>query len=232
MKHLIETTDSSSLPITRYDRLILDSTTNEIVCKGGGYEYVDLGLPSGLKWAKCNIGAETETDYGDYFQWGETTPDTDYTWATYKYCNGSETTITKYCTRSSYGTVDNKTTLDLEDDAARANMGGVWRMPTSTEFQELYDNTDHVWITNYNGSGVNGTKFTSKTNGNSIFFPASGYANGTRVNDRGSRGGFWSSSLHPSVSYYGLRLHLYSGGVVPQDYSGRIYGFCVRSVCM
>ena len=139
--------------------------------------------------------------------------------------------MTKYCTDSSYGTVDNKTTLEPEDDAARANMGGVWRMPTSTEFQELYDNTDHVWITNYNGSGVKGTKFTSKTNGNSIFFPASGDAYGTALN-RGSYGGYWSSSLHPSYSYRGLLLYFYSGGVTPQNYGNRCYGFCVRSVCM
>ena len=130
--------------------------------------------------------------------------------------------------------MDNKTTLDPEDDAARANMGGVWRMPTPTEYQELYDNTDHVWITNYNGSGVNGTKFTSKTNGNSIFFPASGNANGTGVNNRGSYGFYWSSSLQPSNSNYGLHLgfDFYSGGVLPQDNSNRYFGFCVRSVCM
>ena len=165
-----------------------------------------------------------------FFQWGETTPDTDYTWATYKYCNGNSTTMTKYCTDNSYGTVDNKTTLDLEDDAARTNMGGVWRMPTATEFQELYDSTDHVWITNYNGSGVNGWKFTSKTNGNSIFFPASGYANGTGVYDRGSGGYFWSSSLRPSDSNYGLYLRFNSGNVIPQLNGGRCNGFCVRGV--
>ena len=79
--------------------------------------------------------------------------------------------MTKYCTNSSYGTVDDKTTLDLEDDAARANMGGVWRMPTSTEFQELYDNTTNEWVTNYKGTGVSGMKFTSKTNGNSYLLP-------------------------------------------------------------
>ena len=128
--------------------------------------------------------------------------------------------------------MDNKTTLDLEDDAARANMGGVWRMPTSTEFQELYDNTDHVWITNYNGSGVNGTKFTSKTNGNSIFFSASGLVDGTGVNDRGSGGYYWSSSLHPSYSINGLDLNFYSGSVNPQNGHSRSLGFCVRSVCM
>ena len=103
-------------------------------------------------------------------------------------------------------------------------------MPTTDEFQELYDNTDHVWITNYNGSGVNGTKFTSKTNGNSIFFPASGYANGAGVYYRGSCGRYWSSSLHPSNSYHGLSLYFYSGYVNPQSGNNRYLGFCVRSV--
>ena len=293
MKHLIETTDSSSLATVPYDRIVLDTTTNEIVCKGGGYEYVDLGLPSGLKWAKCNIGAETETDYGDYFQWGETTPDTDYTWATYKYCNGSETTITKYCTNSSYGTVDNKTTLEPEDDAATQIMGGNWRMPTASEYQTLYNETLWVWCpggnvgikktdksgnesieyiaypTGYFVFKTNSDKrrkgtFTKDENDNligytatsgtvyypgahevtegdvtsiadgdtHIFFPASGYANGTGVYVRGSNGSYWSSSLHPSYSNYGLYLLFNSSSVRPQYDNSRYYGYCVRSVCM
>ena len=196
------------------------------------YEYVDLGLPSGLKWAKCNVGAETETDYGYYFQWGDIVDksNADCSWATYKYCNGSDTTMTKYCTDSSYGTVDNKTILETVDDAATQIMGGDWRMPTATEFQELYDNTTNEWVEDYNGSGVNGMKFTSKTNGKSIFFPASGGAYGTGVYNRGSYGYFWSSSLHPSDSYYGLDLLFSSGGIVPQNYLNRYIGFCVRSV--
>ena len=228
MKHLIKTTDLSSLGNAKYDRLILDSTTNEIVYKGGGYEYVDLGLS--VKWAKCNIGAETETDYGDYFQWGETTSDTVYDWPHYKYCDGSNTTMTKYCTNSSYGTVDNKTTLEPEDDAATQIMGGNWRMPTATEFQELYDNTTNEWVEDYNGSGVNGMKFTSKTNGKSIFFPASGFASGTGVDFRGSRGFCWSSSLRPYYSYNGLDLYFNSGSIHPQGIGNRYNGFCVRGV--
>ena len=138
--------------------------------------------------------------------------------------------MTKYCTNSSYGTVDNKTTLDLKDDAARANMGGDWRMPTASEFQELYDNTTNEWVEDYNGSGVNGMKFTSKTNGKSIFFPASGYASGTGVHDRGSDGSYWSSSLHPSISDLGFNLYFYSGYVDPQNYNTRYFGLCVRGV--
>ena len=111
-----------------------------------------------------NVGATTETDDGDYFMWGETTPNTVYDWAHYKHCNGSNTTMTKYCTDSSYGTVDNKTTLDLEDDAARANMGGDWRMPTATEYQTLYNETLWVWCP---GGNV-GIKKTDESGNESI----------------------------------------------------------------
>ena len=196
------------------------------------YEYVDLGLPSGLKWAKCNVGATSEADYGSYFQWGdiEDKSNSDYSWESYKYCNGTYKTLTKYCTNSSYGTVDNKTTLETVDDAATQIMGGDWRMPTATEFQELYDNTTNEWVEDYNGSGVNGIKFTSKTNGKSIFFTASGHASGTGVYDRGSYGYYWSSSLHPSSSNLGLDLRFNSGYINPQNYLNRYCGFCVRSV--
>ena len=135
------------------------------------YEYVDLGLPSGLKWAKCNVGAEKETDYGFYFQWGDIVnkSNADCSWASYKHCKGFYDNLTKYNTSTDYGeNPDKKTTLDPVDDAARAHMGGDWRMPTLTEIQELLDNTDNEWIKDYNGTGVNGRKFTSKTNGNSI----------------------------------------------------------------
>ena len=92
-----------------------------------GHEYVDLGLS--VKWATCNVGASKPEEYGDYFAWGETQPKSNYDWNTYKWCNGSNDTQTKYNTKSNYGTVDNKTTLDLSDDAACANWGGNWRMP-------------------------------------------------------------------------------------------------------
>ena len=137
-------------------------------------EYVDLGLKSGTLWAKCNIGATSETDYGIYFQWGETNgisgsllgkySDENYTLASYTHCNGSDTTMTKYCTDSSYGTKDDKTTLEPEDDTARANMGGDWRMPTAAEYQTLYDETLWVWCP---GGNV-GIKKTDESGNESI----------------------------------------------------------------
>ncbi len=143
-----------------------------------GYTWVDLGLPSGLKWATCNVGAENPWDYGDYFAWGETvgygksdpsnahnqsytggsTVKTYYGWDTYKYCSGtSNNTLTKYNYSSSYGSVvDKKYTLDLSDDAARVNMGGSWRMPTKAEQDELRTNCYWEWTDSYSGKGVKG----------------------------------------------------------------------------
>ena len=101
-----------------------------------GHEYVELGLS--VKWATQNVGAVLPEGYGDYFAWGETTTKS-YYGDNYKWCNGSWDNFTKYNTSSKYGTVDNKTRLELEDDAARANWGGAWRMPTEKEWTELHD---------------------------------------------------------------------------------------------
>ena len=199
------------------------------------YEYVDLGLPSGLKWAKCNVDATSETDYGDYFQWGSTTPNTtdDCNRENYKFYNSAKYSLTKYCVTSLYGLfgiVDNKTTLDLEDDAARANMGGDWRMPTEAEFQELLDNTYNEWIEDFNGSGVNGRKFTSKIDTSKyVFIPAAGFRTNDSVNYVGSDGDVWGSSLDISIPDYACGLTLNSS-VCCMGYSYRCYGRSVRGV--
>ena len=194
--------------------------------------YADLGLPSGLKWAKCNVGAATETDYGDYFQWGdiEDKSDDDYSWASYKYCDWAYDTLTKYNTFPLFGeNPDDKTTLDLEDDAAKAHMGCDWRMPTRDDFQELLENTENEWIEDYNGSGVNGRKFISKNNGNSIFIPAAGICRDGSVDYVGSSGGIWSSSLkddYPNLAWY---LYFNSGDCYIYS-SRRCIGRSVRGV--
>ena len=192
-----------------------------------GYEWVDLGLPSGLKWATCNIGATSPEGYGEYFAWGETSPKSNYAWSTYKYCNGSSSTLTKYNTNSSNGTVDNKTTLDLSDDAARANWGGTWRMPTKVEQDELRKNCTWAWTTQ---NGVNGYKVTSKTNGNSIFLPAAGYRDGSSVYSVGFYGNYWSGSLYESYPNGAYCLYFDSGSV-GWSYYNRYYGLTVRAVC-
>lgn len=133
-------------------------------------EFVDLGLPSGLLWATKNVGANQPEDYGDYFAWAETTPKTMYDWSTYKYANGSDTSLTKYCTSSAYGIVDYLETLEEEDDAASVNWGLPWRTPTLSETQELINYCEWSFS---NRNGINGYEVTGP-NGNSIFFPAAG----------------------------------------------------------
>ena len=125
-----------------------------------GHEYVDLGLPSGLKWAKCNVGATSPEEYGLYFAWGETTG---YT--------GEQVPGVRAFDFASYTALGISANLTLEQDAAHANLGGNWRMPTQAECQELFDNCNVVWTDDYNGTGVAGMMFTSKVNGNSVFFP-------------------------------------------------------------
>ena len=197
-----------------------------------GHEYVDLGLPSGLKWATCNVGATTPEEYGSYFAWGETEPKATYDVSTYKYCNGTIDSFTKYCTESDlgfdFGTEDNKTMLELSDDAARVNWGGDWRMPTGDEIEELTDTNNCTWEwTTQNG--VNGYKVTSNKNGNSIFLPAAGERYNYDLNNAGSNGYYWSSSLVASYCQCANYILFDSGSVGLYD-SGRISGQSVRAV--
>ena len=190
-------------------------------------EYVDLGLPSGIKWADRNIGANKPEDYGDYFAWGEIAPKEEYNWSTYKWCNGSSSSLTKYNYNSSLGFVDNKTQLELSDDAARANWGGKWRMPTDAELTELREQCTWTWTTE---NGINGYKVTSRINGKSIFLPAAGNRTGPSLGSVGD-GYYWSSSIStegsPVGAYY---LYFLSGSVNRYDGS-RDDGQSVRPVC-
>ena len=189
-----------------------------------GHAYVDLGLS--VKWATCNVGANSPEEYGNYFAWGETKPKAIYNWETYKWCEGSYDTQTKYCTSSSYGIVDNKTILELSDDAANANWGGDWRMPTKAEQDELRTECTWNWTTK---NGVNGYTVTSKTNGNSIFLPAAGYRYGSALYTAGYSGDYWSSSL--GTNYSDIAYYLFfSSDYVDWGYSDRRYGHSVRAV--
>lgn len=180
---------------------ILMKPRTDIGTNAHGYSYVDLGLTSGTLWATMNVGATSETDYGSYFQWGDTEDkrNADCSWSSYKYCNGSDTTLTKYCTVSECGTVDNKITLDLDDDAARVNMGGDWRIPSPALLEELVEETTNEWVTNYNGTKINGRKFTSKKDTSKyIFIPAGGERYDSTVNLPSAYGPVWASSLRIS----------------------------------
>lgn len=193
-----------------------------------GHEYVDLGLPSGLKWATCNVGASSPEEYGLYFAWGETDGytteqvgvDRQFRWDEYKY-SIDEYDVTKY------NEADGLTTLELTDDAAHVNMGGNWRMPTEAECLELKSNTTSAWTT---VNGVSGMNFTSKSDSSKlIFVPAAGSWFDGSVGYIGSYGSLWSSSLHSSFVDAALDLYFISRGAYMYDDS-RCYGCSVRGV--
>ena len=193
------------------------------------HEYIDLGLPSGLLWATCNVGADSPEEYGDYFAWGETTTKSDYSWSTYQYNNGSSYNLTKYCNDPEYGYngfTDNLTTLLPEDDAATANWGSGWRMPTKAELEELRDNTTVIWTTQ---NGVGGHLFTA-SNGNSLFLPAAGYYLGSSLFEAGDEGHYWSSSLYTDYPGSAWSLYFYSNHDFIGGYFDRHCGQSVRPV--
>jgi len=194
-----------------------------------GFGYVDLNLPSGTLWAWKNVGASSPDESGLYFQWGDTKGYTadqvgtrrgqkNFSSCGYKWNpSGDGSAFTKYTTM--------KAKLGLDDDAAHANMGGTWHMPTPTQISELLNNTTHPWTTQ---NGVNGRLFTSK-NGNSIFIPAAGNAWDGSLSDRGDYGYVWSSMLSTDYVSSGQYLYFGSGGALLY-YSYRYDGFSVRGV--
>ena len=195
-----------------------------------GYDYVDLGLPSGALWATCNVGADKPADYGLYFQWGDTkgyikdqvgkgeeqkkfaSDESDYKFGVYP-------NYTKYTTTGA--------TLDLEDDAAHVNMGGSWHMPTPDQIKELTANTTSTWTTK---DGVNGRLFTSKKDGTkSIFIPAAGDAWDGSVHYSGDYGSVWSAMLDTDDVIGGQLLGFYSGNVNLLN-DDRFSGLSVRGI--
>ena len=202
------------------------------------YEYVDLGLPSGLKWAKCNIGATSATEDGVLFQWGDISgisgslvgkySDENYSWATAPF-NGGNTSYNAGVFNSVKDTACPNGILAKEYDAAAQIMGGDWRMPTLTDFQELLNGTTNEWITDYNRTGVSGRKFTSKANGNSIFIPAAGNCDDGRVDNVGYYGNVWGSSLDSSDPSRAGSLAFISGSCYVTILY-RCYGRSVRGV--
>ena len=194
-------------------------------------EWVDLGLPSGLLWAKCNLGATKPEEYGDYYAWGETDTKEVYTWETYKYCTavdeeGWVKTLSKYNTNSRYGTPDNLTTLQPSDDVATAKLGVGARMPTETEWRELIANTTSEWTSE---NGIYGRKLTA-SNGKSLFFPAAGFRDGSELLDVGENGVYWSSSLDADDPGFAWYFDFDSDDQDVYHYY-LLYGFSVRAVC-
>lgn len=184
---------------------------------------VDLGLS--VKWADHNVGAAVPEEFGDYFAWGETAPKEEYTWETYTLCDGSWSTIKKYNNDAYYGTVDNKTELEKEDDAAAVIWGGEWRMPSKAEMEEL--RTKCAWkLTNLNG--VSGYEVSSKTNGNSIFIPIAGHRNSDLFFPPGCY--YWTTSLQLNNAGFAHRLyHSVDGTNTNTHY--RVHGMPIRPCC-
>ena len=206
------------------DYLLSGTWPEDPVTPPDDHEYVDLGLPSGTLWATCNVGANAPEDYGDYFAWGETEPKDYYDWSTYIWCNGDYETMTKYCIDSKYGTVDNKTELEPEDDAAYVNWGPSWRIPSNEQLNELIENCTWSWTAS---NGVNGYQVTGP-NGSTLFWPAVGNCIGDWISNEGTDGRYWSRTLCLEYSYGAYYLYFRSGG--NSGSSSRSYGRTVRAV--
>ena len=194
-------------------------------------EFVDLGLPSGLQWAKCNLGAATETDYGDYFMWGSTTPDNNHTcnWANTPFNNGASSYNNSYF-HSVKDTLCPNGVLAKEFDATYKATNGMGRMPTVDDWQELSNETNNKWITNFKGTGVNGWTFTSKTDTSKyIFIPAAGRRLDSSFSERGNYGYIWSSTSAETNLAYNTYLSS-DEGLNPSDTSERFMGFSIRPI--
>ena len=225
-----EIKSTKSQTITRSSLLAMPAVTVNAATSVPA-DAVDLGLPSGRKWASCNVGASAPEEYGDYFAWGATAPQESnyYYWDTYPFRTSGDSWDTvkfsKYNTSSDYGLIDNNTELDSEDDAAAVNWGGSWRMPTDAEWTELRTECTWTWTTQ---NGVNGRLVTGP-NGNSIFLPAAGFRYNTYLDDAGSFGDYWSSSLNSGIPYSAWLVDFLSSGVYWYD-RNRYSGHSVRAV--
>ena len=200
--------------------------------------FVDLGLPSGKKWAVGNIVSDgnggykvgEETDYGAYFSWGNIVPHFSANGSTFddSYDFGTSNSG-PYASTPGASVGANIPTNDAQHDAALALLGSPWHLPTKEDFQELYDNTDNEWVADFNGTGVAGRKFMKKTDHSVyVFFPAAGLGRGTSLYNRGPYGYYWSGSWYSAdLAYY---LYFPSSSVYPQNYRNRYYGYSVRAV--
>ena len=199
--------------------------------QSSGIEWVDLGLTSGTLWAKCNLGAFTETENGDYYMWGSTTPDNNHAcnWENTPFNYGSSSYDSTHFQSNKSELLDDNNNLKPEFDAAYKATKGMGRMPTLTEVSDLVNNTDNEWVDNYKSSGVNGYKFTGQ-NGNSIFIPAAGYRQNYLFTGRGDDGTVWTSSLYTSNLERALSLDFTSSDIVANFDTLRYNALPVRPV--
>lgn len=212
------------------------STEDKVAKIVDSHEYVDLGLS--VKWATCNVGASRPEDFGDYYAWGEIRKKIKYTWDNYSFRKSGKTendvVFNKYNTIEKYGIIDNKTTLELKDDVAQVLWGGNWKIPTRTEFEELYDSNKCEW-TWVEMNGVEGYRITSKIDGyigNYIFLPAAGM---NQKSKSASLGHYWTATLDYEAPINANKLtfgKVYTsfGNIFP-DEGYRLNGYSVRPVC-
>ena len=194
------------------------------------HDYVEIG---GIKWATKNVGANSVTDYGLYFQWGDVSgytatqvgTDKQFISSDYKYYGDGGSTIIKY------NETDGLTSLTSSDDAVVANLGGNWRMPTTDDFQELGYAVNSVWTSDYQGSGVSGLVCTDKTDSSkTLFFPAAGYSYNGGIPYVGKYGCYWSSTLRTNNISQAKYMLLGSSVVRWDEYFDRYNGFTIRGI--
>lgn len=213
-----------------------DAHYNPWVDPYGGHDYVEI---AGLKWATMNVGANSITDTGLYFQWGDISGYTSclpkgFGWSDYKYNSGGTSPSADDMTK--YNEADGKTVLDASDDAVIANWGGKWRMPTIAEYDALGWAVNTAWTADYQGSGVAGMICTDKNDSSKVlFFPAGGYCSHSKMWNVGSNGEYWSSSHFMDItqsSWFMNACHLGFGSQYPSwgSSDGRYEGYLVRGV--
>ena len=213
-----------------------DVSDNDTCNRGNGHaeqlqtdnEWVDLGLPSGVLWAKCNIGAFKPEEYGDYYAWGETKPKKVYDWTNYLYCNGAPNQLTKYCNDAKLGhngyTDRWLTRLQMMDDAATQVSGGLAYIPTDDQWRELIDFTYRERTTI---NGIKVLRFTSP-NGNCLILPAAGTHVSEKIRGANMSGCYWCATLGPSQPNYALFFDFLEGYGFG---CARCIGLSVRAVC-
>lgn len=197
------------------------------ILKINDHEYIDLGLS--VMWAACNIGANTPAETGDYYAWGETSPKSSYSHS--NYVHGKQDFFYKYVPYNQLGLSwdydpDGRLVLEFQDDAASVNWGQPWRMPTQAEIEELATRCTHTWTSR---DGHDGMLFTGP-NGNSIFMPACGIYKSSNLNDYGTKGFYWSSTLKSEAPNCAYRMFFDINEVGAKYWHGRFYGYTVRPV--
>lgn len=220
----VETKNGQTYTYNIEDIKEVPMTDKAVVTPGNA---VDLGLS--VMWANCNIGARQPEEYGCYYAWSETEGKEKYTHDSYNWYNGEGYTLTKYCISPSYGTVDNKVELELDDDVAYKQWGSYWRIPSSKHFDELVNKCKWEWT---NVNGIKGQRVTGP-NGNSIFLPAAGWIEGTeynKYNPAPNWAQYWSSTLNDADNRASYCLSFSSGFVKVDDWFLREYGMPVRPV--